>query len=379
MEQVGKIIAAIPETVTTALQINVPPPKAMTLPNIRLNGSSSKTVTAKIDTSSGSLESGTYTIKVLSTNYSIGRRRVENRSLLPKQIIASYAPSSQSSRWVVKAREDGRYKLSVGNGHTGPAQGDKLVAYLIKEDEIEDWIVTSRPQHGDGVFTIEKPDRSAAWTVTEEQVQQDGSFKIVKVLPLISTRSSPPKINEYQLFKFASTSGLPQLSPISKKMSSPARNPSTPLSNGTYAIKTKDTNQEIGRDPTPDRSALTRKIQTLSKTYADTPRWELKGLSGDSYRLTIGGFWVGADSNNRVVAYQKEEERQDAEDWIITAQPQHGNNVYTVEKSDHSLGWTLGEGAASEGGKLISVGLVISTRSIPPQYRPNQLFEFVKQ
>ncbi|KAF3908772.1 hypothetical protein ABW21_db0203575 [Orbilia brochopaga] len=316
MDQIGKIIPAVPQAAVAALT-NGPPPKIMTLPSIQLNKSTpSKTIAAKIDTSAGSLDSGAYTIKVLSTNSSIGRRRVENRSLLPKQIVASEAHNSRSSRWAIKARGNGRYKLSVGNGHTGPAQGDKLVAYLLKEADIVDWIVTSRPQHGEGVFTIEKPDRSGAWTVTNEQVQQE-----VKILPLISTRSSPPRFNEYQLFRFTGTSTLAQLSPTSNTMESPAQTPSIPaLSNGTYSIKAKDNGQDI----TLDRS---RRIQTLPKTYADTPKWELKTVSGDVYRLSIGGSWIGVDpSKNTVAPYETE---QKAEDWIVNAQPQHGNNIYT--------------------------------------------------
>ncbi|KAJ6255973.1 Serine protease inhibitor [Drechslerella dactyloides] len=301
--------------------------------------------------SSGSLEGGSYSIKVLSTNYSIGRRRVENRSLLPKQIVAYDAPHLQSPRWVVKPRGDGTYKLSVSTGHTGAAQSDKLVAYLIKEPEIENWVVTPRPQHGEGIFTIEKADRSAGWTVTQEEVQQEGGFKIVKVLPLVSNKMSPPQFRENQLFKFDGIGGFHQVSPTLTRPIAQNQSSSGPLSNGTYSIKVKGADLQIGRDPTPDRSLFPRRIQTLTKTYADTPKWKLEKLSADKYRLAVGKLAVGTTPKKAVVAYQTEEERPYVEDWIITPQPQHGKGIYTVEKGDHSAGWTLSEEEASEGGQ----------------------------
>ncbi|KAK6527422.1 hypothetical protein TWF694_004411 [Orbilia ellipsospora] len=80
--------------------------------------------------------------------------------------------------------------------------------------------------------------------------------------------------------------------------------------------------------------------------------------------------------NGRVVARPRyeDDEDDDFQEWLAVAQPQHGENVYTIESKDRSVAWTV----VSELNNLEDKVMIhpLGDISDSPSHRTDQLFEF---
>ncbi|KAI6001268.1 hypothetical protein EDD15DRAFT_2361619 [Pisolithus albus] len=62
-----------------------------------------------------------------------------------------------------------------------------------------------------------------------------------------------------------------------------------------------------------------------------------------------------------------------AEVWIITYRENH--NAYTIERKGGPVGWTTPKSEEPEPRQIV-LSPVVSTKSLPPQFLPSQLFKF---
>ncbi|KAI6124893.1 hypothetical protein EV401DRAFT_1940492 [Pisolithus croceorrhizus] len=72
---------------------------------------------------------------------------------------------------------------------------------------------------------------------------------------------------------------------------------------------------------------------------------------------------------NRVFAF----EDQPAEEWVIVYR--QFQNAYTIQRRDDPAGWTVPLPEETEL-RQVTLSPLISTRSLPPQFLPRQLFRF---
>lgn len=59
---------------------------------------------------------------------------------------------------IVLEKNDKGYKIKIGGAPTG-VYNDAVFAFLdsIEQPQPEDWVITSRPQHGENIFTYVHP------------------------------------------------------------------------------------------------------------------------------------------------------------------------------------------------------------------------------
>ncbi|CAM5424690.1 MULTISPECIES: I66 family serine proteinase inhibitor [Streptomyces] len=62
---------------------------------------------------------------------------------------------------------------------------------------------------------------------------------------------------------------------------------------------------------------------------------------------------------------------RDPERWVLTAQPQHGPDMFTIERSDRS---GVGLVVPEDEGEPVAVRPLLVMPSYPPHYPPNELF-----
>lgn len=145
-----------------------------------------------------------------------------------------------------------------------------------------------------------------------------------------------------------------------------------PLDTGIYIISTMADNRPVGRHLVEDRSLLPKAVRALPNgiqapriVVEQTPKGNLIKAGGaptGKFRDAVYAFLIDVEQPQH---------------WVITAQPHHGENVYIVETEDRTAGWVV----ASEDtgfGPQVEVKPLKSTKSLPPQYSPNELFEFVR-
>ncbi|KAK6358009.1 hypothetical protein TWF730_007363 [Orbilia blumenaviensis] len=131
-------------------------------------------------------------------NPPIGRYPVEDISLSPKPVFS--LPSNQGfefPKWVVEKMDKG-YHLKAFGSPVG-IHKNQLCAFLLHERDIEEWIVTFRPEHGKDIATIEKADKSVAWCVEENKNPNQPKCITMKPLP---SRGSSSHLPENVLFTF---------------------------------------------------------------------------------------------------------------------------------------------------------------------------------
>ncbi|KAF3931436.1 hypothetical protein ABW19_dt0202727 [Dactylella cylindrospora] len=149
---------------------------------------------------------------------------------------------------------------------------------------------------------------------------------------------------------------------------------SNTLEPGLYIIRSKAFPNFIGRRNQEDMSLLPKKIMTLPEGV-EAPRWEVQRHEGGPephYTLKAGGSHT-ATIDDKLWAILLPEPI--AERWIITAQPQHGENTYTVEKENREGGWVIPN---DEPYVQVDVRPLIVAPSLPPHFPPTELFEFVR-
>ncbi|WP_194853128.1 I66 family serine proteinase inhibitor [Nocardia sp. SYP-A9097] len=98
--------------------------------------------------------------------------------------------------------------------------------------------------------------------------------------------------------------------------------------------------------------------------------WAVRRVDSKVYSLDIGGYpYTGVVDGNLIATIQQEQEQD--QDWLI--QYQEAQDAYTItSSSDPSLCWTVESSDSAE--SIVTVKPLISTKSIPPQYLPSQLW-----
>ncbi|KAL4252128.1 hypothetical protein ABKN59_001748 [Abortiporus biennis] len=104
-----------------------------------------------------------------------------------------------------------------------------------------------------------------------------------------------------------------------------------------------------------DRSLHDKPIFLLPNIKEQIPIasvWNIEKTGEDRYRLSTRGNFTAIQ-----------------DDRVLTAQPQHGENVYMIQTNDEEKGWTADGGEHSQ----IATRPLASTDSIPPPYTSTQL------
>ncbi|KAF3928791.1 hypothetical protein ABW21_db0206390 [Orbilia brochopaga] len=144
------------------------------------------------------------------------------------------------------------------------------------------------------------------------------------------------------------------------------------LKTGTYVIKTFNKDFFISRRFAEDRSLLPKAIYARRAGGPDAT-WKITKNSDGTYRMSNKGGAIYQEGE--FVFAQLMKEPVDL-DWKITAVPQHGADAYIIE-TRNGQGW-LTKGQVVDQETQVSVGPLASTRSIPPQYFPNEVFFITK-
>ncbi|KAF9522271.1 hypothetical protein CPB83DRAFT_864714 [Crepidotus variabilis] len=143
----------------------------------------------------------------------------------------------------------------------------------------------------------------------------------------------------------------------------------SPLNSGRYFIKSAGADKFVGRARVEDRSLNPKRV-ILRAEDGETPVFELKD-QGKTFEIVIGGG-SAASINDKVSAVLMPEEP--AQQWIIEEVPQSGSNKYLIMDSQKDGGWVLPDDAPET---QLVVRPLIATKSLPPQYPPNQVWEIV--
>ncbi|PSR87359.1 hypothetical protein PHLCEN_2v5176 [Hermanssonia centrifuga] len=146
------------------------------------------------------------------------------------------------------------------------------------------------------------------------------------------------------------------------------------LPSGNYIITSKVPDGQslsIGRNLAEDKSLLPKKVISLPPGV-EAPVWAVQLLDNGKYILRIGGA-ATAEFEDKVFAVLLDVPIPT--EWTITHVPQHGPNIYIIEKGDLSTGWVVPE--SEEPYTQIAVRPLIATRSLPPQYLPSEQFHII--
>ncbi|KAJ3488881.1 hypothetical protein NLI96_g2530 [Meripilus lineatus] len=145
------------------------------------------------------------------------------------------------------------------------------------------------------------------------------------------------------------------------------------LPSGIYTIRSVYDQKAIGRHPIEDRSLLPKPIRALPNSI--TPPKIVVQKVKDGYQIKAGGNITGRHDGGLFAFLM---DIFHGETWKITQQPQHGENVYTVETNDHEAGWVVPmDDDDKRGAHLLVLPLVVQP-SEPPQFLDTELFEFVR-
>ncbi|KAI0070849.1 hypothetical protein K474DRAFT_1712957 [Panus rudis PR-1116 ss-1] len=147
------------------------------------------------------------------------------------------------------------------------------------------------------------------------------------------------------------------------------------LEDGIYIIQNqREGKPSVGRDEREDKSLLPKKVITLPEGVL-APRWEVKKVDENKYRLSVRGAPTGI-LDDFVFAFLTDAPSEKAENWHIQEQPQHGVNIYTAEHRD--VGWVVP--MSGEAYQQVAVEPLKHEpgRIIPPRYYPNEIFEFIR-
>ncbi|KAF8882226.1 hypothetical protein BD779DRAFT_1648139 [Infundibulicybe gibba] len=143
------------------------------------------------------------------------------------------------------------------------------------------------------------------------------------------------------------------------------------LETGMYIINSKQDGAYVGRNFIEDHSLLPKAVISLPHGV-QAPHWVVEKLPNGRYRLKVGGAPTGVE-RDLVFAFLLD--HHPVEEWVITHRENHGPNVYTVEKADHHSGWVLPD---KEPYTQIASCPLRATKSLPPQFPPNELWSFTR-
>ncbi|KAF3314528.1 hypothetical protein TWF173_004611 [Orbilia oligospora] len=138
------------------------------------------------------------------------------------------------------------------------------------------------------------------------------------------------------------------------------------LESGIYTIKCKLNDNLVGRHLVEDRSGNPKPVYALGAGN-EPLQWVVEKCE-EGYILSNNGGRA-ASIDDKLFAILMEEEFDSAENWVIEAQPHQGENLYTVKTKSQSKAWSQ----TTE----IAVDYFTVRESLPVQYLPQNLFEFV--
>ncbi|EAU80979.1 hypothetical protein CC1G_03155 [Coprinopsis cinerea okayama7 len=144
------------------------------------------------------------------------------------------------------------------------------------------------------------------------------------------------------------------------------------IPSGTYVITSKVNDLHVGRPLTEDRSLFPKRIVVLPQDSNNTSEifWVVEKTE-EVYILKARGSPVAPHEGKLFADLVGELEHKT---WFIVSQPQHGENVYTVENTSDRKGWVVPHRA--EELSQVEVKPLTATDSLPPQYPATELFVF---
>ncbi|KAI0721067.1 hypothetical protein C8T65DRAFT_254546 [Cerioporus squamosus] len=147
------------------------------------------------------LKDGTYRIVTIDGKHDIGRKFVEDLSLLPKRVLTLPGPASggrPSPTWEIRAVGDGKYKMKTGGSYVGilPGPDGKVCAFVL-EDMLQgaEWDIKHVPQHSQNAYIILQKDGERGWSFKEDDYQQ------LSVSHVICTSTEPPQFMPNMVFR----------------------------------------------------------------------------------------------------------------------------------------------------------------------------------
>ncbi|KAI0789335.1 hypothetical protein C8Q75DRAFT_806981 [Abortiporus biennis] len=146
------------------------------------------------------------------------------------------------------------------------------------------------------------------------------------------------------------------------------------LESGKYLISAMATEgkNKVGRYWIEDKSLLPKRIILLPETGGPdgwSPEWTIEKKDDGYIMKSLNNYTAGL--NGELVAILIPD-MAPPQNWKITAQPRHGENVYTIEASDSAEGWVIPE--PEELTPVIVRPLIVGA-SYPPFFPPSELFK----
>ncbi|EKM83284.1 hypothetical protein AGABI1DRAFT_82896 [Agaricus bisporus var. burnettii JB137-S8] len=153
-----------------------------------------------------------------------------------------------------------------------------------------------------------------------------------------------------------------------------------PLSTGLYTVRTVPSLQIVGRNIVEEDSNNPKVIngQPLGVPINDNTTFLFRRVGGDTFFISCGrdGGRV-VEMEGKVVAVFSDVPEDPFEyfvnpRWIIQRQPQHGDDIYTIESENGYWGWVM----PTENPQYtpVRVRQLAATATMPPRYPPNQLW-----
>ncbi|EAU81236.1 hypothetical protein CC1G_09480 [Coprinopsis cinerea okayama7 len=141
---------------------------------------------------------------------------------------------------------------------------------------------------------------------------------------------------------------------------------------GTYEITSMVNGLHVGRPLAEDRSLLPKRIRVLPEGNNFGNSWVVE-KDDDAYILYCKGAPVAPQEGKLFADLLG---NMHDKKWIVTHQPQHGENVFTVVNASTEHGWVVP--ADAEEMQQVEVRPLIAVPSYPPRYPATELFTFTQ-
>jgi len=144
------------------------------------------------------LKPGRYFITCLYGGLPIGRPLREDRSLLPKAVVALNPRDERTDQAVfdLELKDNGTYLIKSFGNFTANIN-DRLFAILLPEPAPQNWVLKKSERDDGDVFVVIAENSPLGWVL-----QEDEPGAQVAVRPLIVGPSLPPFYPPTELFKF---------------------------------------------------------------------------------------------------------------------------------------------------------------------------------
>ncbi|KAF9447238.1 hypothetical protein P691DRAFT_671915 [Macrolepiota fuliginosa MF-IS2] len=153
------------------------------------------------------------------------------------------------------------------------------------------------------------------------------------------------------------------------------------LATGLYTIRTIPSLQLVGRNIVEDDSFKPKGVfgQPRGVPVNDNTTFLLRHVGADSFYISCGrDHGRVVELEGKVVAALHEVELDDPFDysvnqlWAIRPQPQHGEDVFTIESESGYWGWVMPTETPQY--TPVAVRALVSSSTMPPMYPPNELW-----